>query len=114
MGTKAYFMIDVVDAACQGDKWLDAQRDLEAIPEVEAVEPVSGACDLLVKVDVPIRAILVANKIRAKEWVKRFRILTVEHVEPEMATTPALSEVIAEEQKRSKIRDLLRIRAGNK
>jgi len=77
MGTRAYFMVNVDKKSCQNG-YQDMLRDLEAIPEVKAVERVSGACDLLVKVDAPIRMIFVANKLMAKEWVKRLYVLKVE------------------------------------
>ncbi len=77
MGTRAYFMVNVEKKSCQNG-YQDMLRDLEAIPEVKAVERVSGACDLLVKVDAPIRMIFVANKLMAKEWVKRLYVLKVE------------------------------------
>jgi len=77
MGTMAYFMVNVEKKSCQNG-YQDMLRDLEAIPEVKAVERVSGACDLLVKVDAPIRMIFVANKLMAKEWVKRLYVLKVE------------------------------------
>lgn len=77
MGTMAYFMVNVDKKSCQNG-YQDMLRDLEAIPEVKAVERVSGACDLLVKVDAPIRMIFVANKLMAKEWVKRLYVLKVE------------------------------------
>ena len=77
MATKAYFMVNIVEKSCQNG-YQDIFRDLEAIPEVKAVERVSGACDLLVKVDAPIRMIFVANKLMAKEWVKRLYVLKVE------------------------------------
>ena len=111
MGTKAYFMVDVADEVHEEGRCAEAIRELEAIPEVETVEPVSGSCDFMVKADVPIRAIFVANKIRAKEWVKRLRILRVEPVEREK---PTLSELMAERRKVPKIRELLRIRASKR
>ena len=111
MGMKAYFMVDVADEIREEGRWADAKRELAAIPEVETVEPVSGSCDFLVKADVPIRAIFVANKIRANGWVKRLRILRVEPVEPEKAT---LSELVAEQRRAPKIRDLLRIRGSKR
>jgi hypothetical protein len=84
MGTKAYFMINVDSQTAQLDNYyVGAVNELMAIPEVECVEPVSGIYDLMVKVDVPIRVILVANKILAKEWVKRLHVLKVEPIEPE-------------------------------
>jgi DNA-binding Lrp family transcriptional regulator len=78
MATKAYFMVDVEERFCQNG-YRDILKDLEAIPEVESVERVTGACDLLVKVDAPIRMVFVANKLLAKKWVKHLHVL---HVEP--------------------------------
>ena len=89
MGTKAYFMVKMKETKFNKDGYyLDALRELEAIPEVESVEPVSGACDLLVKVDAPIRIIFVANKIQAKKWVKSLHVLKVEPAEPAEAPKP--------------------------
>lgn len=82
MTTKAYFLISVAEKFYQkgyGHMLKDILRDLEAIPEIKVVEQVSGNCDLLVKVEAPIRTIFVANKILAKEWAKSLRVL---HVEP--------------------------------
>lgn len=78
MGTKAYFMIKMAKRFADDSQYLDAVRELEAMPEVEAVTSVSGVCDLLVKVDAPIRTILVANKIRVKKWVESLRIMEVD------------------------------------
>jgi hypothetical protein len=94
MGNKAYFMITMDKKFSDDSNYLDAIRELEAMPEVEAVNPVSGVCDLLVKVDAPIRVILVANKIRAKKWVENFHILNVEPAEPTEATKPAEREFV--------------------
>ena len=77
MTTKAYFMINAVERFCQNN-YQDVLKDLGTIPEVKSVERVSGACDLLVKVDAPIRMVFVANKIMAKEWVKSLYVLKVE------------------------------------
>lgn len=92
MGTKAYFMVNMEKKFNEGGHYLDALGELEAIPEVESVEPVSGVCDLLVKVDAPIRVIFVANKIRTKKWVKSLHVLTVEYAEPTVAPEPAARE----------------------
>ena len=78
MATRAYFMVNVAEKFCQNG-YRDILRDLEAIPEVQSIERVTGACDLLVKVEAPIRMIFVANKLLAKEWVKHLHVL---HVEP--------------------------------
>ena len=82
MGTKAYFMINMMKRFSDDSHYLDAVRELEAMPEVETVNPVSGVCDLLVKVDAPIRVVLVANKIQAKKWVKSLHVLKVEPTPP--------------------------------
>ena len=94
MGTKAYFMINMEKRFSDDGYYLDAVRELEAMPEVEAVNPVSGICDLLVKVNAPIRVIFVANKIRAKKWVKSFRILDVEPTQGTEAATAAEQELV--------------------
>ncbi len=88
MGTKAYFMINMAEKFNEDGHYLDAVKELEVMPEVEEVKPVSGVCDLLVKVDAPIRVVLVANKIRAKKWVKDFHVLKVEPTVSTEAPTP--------------------------
>ena len=93
MATKAYFMVNVVEKFCQ-DGYQGIFRDLETIPEVKAVERVSGACDLLVKVEAPIRMIFVANKLMAKEWVKRLYVLKVEPIQPEEYQGLSIDELI--------------------
>ena len=83
MGTKAYFMINVDKQIAQQDDYCTrAISELQAIPEVECVDPVCGIYDLMVKVNVPISVIIVANKILEKRWVKRLHVLKVEPVEP--------------------------------
>ena len=93
MGTKAYFMVNLAKRFCDDGYYLDAIRELEAMPEVEAVTSVSGVCDLMVKVDVPIRVIFVANKIRTKKWVQSLRILEVE-AEVSGTTKVTVAEVL--------------------
>jgi len=94
MGTKAYFMVNMEKKFNEAGHYLDALRELKAIPEVESVEPVSGVCDLLVKVDAPIRVILVANKIQAKKWVKNLHVLKIEAAEPTVAPKPVERELL--------------------
>ena len=85
MGTKAYLMVNLEKRFCEDGYYLNAVKELLEIPEVESVEPVSGVCDLLLKVDAPIRVVFVANKILAKQYVKRLQVL---RVESEPAETP--------------------------
>ena len=94
MGTKAYFMVNMDKRFSNDGYYLEAIRELEAIPEVKEVKPVSGACDLLVKVEAPIRMIFVANKIRTKNWVKSFHVLNVETAQPTEAPKPAERELL--------------------
>ena len=89
MGTKAYFMISMEKKFNEAGHYLDAVRELEAMPEVESVEPVSGVCDLLITVDTPQGVAGIANKIRAKKSVKSLYILKIESAEPAMASKPS-------------------------
>ncbi len=93
MATKAYFMVNVAEKFWQ-EGYQRIFRDLEAIPEVKAIERVNGACDLLVKVEAPIRMIFVANKLMAKEWVKRLHVLHVEPIQPEAYQGLSVDELI--------------------
>ena len=93
MATKAYFMVSVAEKFCQNG-YQDILMDLETIPEVKSVEHVRGACDLLVKVEAPIRLIFVANKLMAKEWVKRLRALQVDPIQPEEYQGLSIDELI--------------------
>lgn len=90
METKAYFMIKM-KAITDGDGYADAVKELEAMPEVEAVELVSGEYDLVVVavVDAPVRIAAVADKIKAKSWVKNLHVLKLEPAAP----NPFLDEV---------------------
>jgi len=89
MKTKAYFMVKLETTG--GDGHTDAVRELEAMPEVEAVEPVSGEYDLVVvaAVDAPIKIALLAKKIKVKDWVKNLQVLKLEPAAP----NPFLDEV---------------------
>ena len=98
MGTKAYFMINMDKTLSEDGYYVDAIRELEAIPEVESVEAVSGTYDLVAKVDAPIRVILVANKVLEKKWVKRLHILRAEPTEREAAIPHVLEAEPAERE----------------
>lgn len=93
MATKAYFMVNVAEKFWQ-EGYPRIFRDLETIPEVKAIERVNGACDLLIKVEAPIRMIFVANKLMAKEWVKRLHVLHVEPIQPEEYQGLSVDELI--------------------
>ena len=90
MKTKAYLMIKMnKEAGGNGHK--SAIKELEAMPEVEVVAPVTGEYDLVgvAMVDTPKEVAGVANKIQAKEWVKSLHVLKVEPAAP----NPFLDEV---------------------
>ena len=80
MATKAYFLIKVAKELNQNG-YQEAVRELEAIPEVRSIETVVGECDLMVQIEAPIRVILTADKVLAKEWVRHLSILKVEPFE---------------------------------
>jgi len=90
MGVNAYLMIKMGRIG-GGDGQGNAIRDLEAMPEIETVEPVSGEYDLVVEVavDALARVGLVAREIEAKKWVESVRVLKVEPAEP----NPFLEEI---------------------
>ena len=77
MAIKAYFVISVAEEFYQ-NHYQDVLRALEAVPEIESIERIKGACDLLVKVTAPVRVVSVANKILAKEWVRSLHMFKVE------------------------------------
>jgi DNA-binding Lrp family transcriptional regulator len=105
MGTKAYFMINVAKDRVGPDGQIDVVKELEAMPGVEAVEPVFGIYDLIVTVEAPVIEVTHSvNKIMEKDWVKRLHILRREPVE--------LAET--EKGKRLLLGKALRVRAGKR
>ena len=79
MMAKAYLMINVTEEGVRNG-YRDVVSDLKAIPEVMSIERVSGTCDLIVKVEVPVSnwVVFAANKVLAKKWVKHLHALNVE------------------------------------
>jgi heterodisulfide reductase subunit C len=88
MGNKVYFMIKTAEEAGK-EGYEEALKGLEAIPEVESIESVSGDYDLVARVDVPKRVVPIANKILENGGIKRIEILRVEPLEP----NPFMEEV---------------------
>ena len=90
MGISVYLMIKL-GKTDTGDGQRDAIRELEAMPELATVEPVSGEYDLVVEstVDIPARVRAIANEIQAKKWVESVHVLRVEPAEP----NPFLDEI---------------------
>jgi hypothetical protein len=77
MTTKAYLLIEVEQELKQNGYagWL---KDLESMPEVEHVAPVTGVCDAVATVESPVTASLVAHKIMGLTHVKHLHVLKVE------------------------------------
>ena len=91
MATKAYFMINVAEEFCHNG-YQRILRDLLPIPEVRFIERVDGIYDLMVKVEAPAGVEFVTDKILAKEWVKRSKVLPIEPAEPSEAIKLATPE----------------------
>jgi hypothetical protein len=94
MTTSAYLLIRASEAV-RHNGYLKALEDLCSLPEVEYVEPVSGQCDCVARVDTPTRLIFLVHKVMAKSWVERVHILRIdqpvqEALESEEARTARL------------------------
>lgn len=76
MGLRAYLMVDVAGEMEQG-AFIKALRELEEMPGIDFVDPVIGARDMVIMVDAPVTVEAIANKIRAKSWVKNLEILRI-------------------------------------
>ncbi len=76
MGLRAYLLVDVADEMEQGE-FIKALRELEEMPGVDFVDPVIGARDLVIMVDAPVTVEAIANKIKAKGWVKDMEIMRI-------------------------------------
>jgi hypothetical protein len=75
MATKAYFLIRTnAEAAPRG--YPECMRELEAMPEVEFVEPVRGPYDLLAALEAPATALsLLVDRVMANTWVECVHVL---------------------------------------
>jgi len=96
MATKAYLMIHVKEEFNKTNQIEAIVAELRTIPEVKCIESADGACDLLVHIVAPIRAVFTANKVMVKEWVKDLRILKVEPLYirgPEELDVPEVPEL---------------------
>jgi hypothetical protein len=87
MATKAYFLIRVGEELKQNGyaSWL---KDLESMPEVQHIAPVTGLYDAVAAVEAPVTAMLVAHKIMGLKHVKHLHVLKVEEA---TAKEPRLS-----------------------
>jgi uncharacterized protein with GYD domain len=76
MGLRAYLVVDVADDIQQND-FIRELRELEEMPGIDFVDPVIGPHDMVVMVEAPVTVEAIANKIRAKGWVKNLDILRI-------------------------------------
>jgi len=85
MGLRAYFLVTLGDQMEQ-HKSIDLVRQLEEMPEVDFVDPVTGRRDLVIMVDAPVTVQATANKIGAREGIEDLEVLRVvgmlEHYHP--------------------------------
>ncbi len=77
MTSKAYLLIEVEEELKQNGyaSWLE---DLESMPEVQDVAPVTGLYDVVASVEAPVTAQLEAHKIMGLSHVKHLQVLRVE------------------------------------
>jgi uncharacterized protein with GYD domain len=76
MGLRAYLLVDVADDVQQRD-FIQELRKLEEMPGIDFVDPVIGSHDMVIMVEAPVTVEAIANKVRAKEWVKNMEILRI-------------------------------------
>jgi hypothetical protein len=76
MGLRAYLLIDVSEEIEQRE-FINELRQLEDMPGVDFVDPIIGACDLVIMVDAPVTVESIARKIQEKSWVKKIEILRI-------------------------------------
>ena len=75
---RAYFLISIAKDIYQTkDDYERIVHEFKDIPEVKSIESVSGLCDFLVQVEAPARVTSVADKVLAKQWVRRLSILRI-------------------------------------
>jgi hypothetical protein len=89
MTTSGYLLIRASEAV-RHNGYLKALEDLQALPEVQYIEPVSGLYDCVARVEVPIRLIFLVHKVMARSWVERVHVLRVDQpVAKELETEQA-------------------------
>ncbi|AEG61409.1 hypothetical protein [Desulforamulus ruminis] len=76
MGTRAYFLVNVVDEVNQ-QEFVRILRELEEMLEVDFVDPVVGEWDMVVMIEAPITVEAVARKIKEQAWVKELTTLKI-------------------------------------
>jgi len=77
MTTKAFFLIKVGEE-CKQNGYSDWLKDLESMPDVQQVTPVTGLYDAVASVEAPVTSTLLAHKVMADGHVKGVHVLRVE------------------------------------
>jgi len=77
MTTKAFFLIKVGEEFKQNG-YFDWLKDLESMPDVQQVTPVTGLYDAVASVEAPVTSTLLAHKVMAEGHVKGVHVLRVE------------------------------------
>ncbi|HHU81559.1 MAG TPA: hypothetical protein GXZ26_00965 [Firmicutes bacterium] len=76
MGLRAYFLLKVKSETGRDDL-RNGVLELEEIPDVDYVEPVAGAFDLVVMTETPSSLEEITAKIAGLPWVDNFTTLRV-------------------------------------
>ena len=76
MGLRGYLLVGVADDVDQ-QQFMTALREVEETAGVDFVAPVVGSYDMVILVDAPDTVESLANKIRAKRWVKNMETLRI-------------------------------------
>lgn len=76
MGLRAYLMVNVKDQ-CRYDQFQKAVMELEDMLEVDFVDPVVGATDIMVMIEAAVSVESVARTIEEKPWVESVSIFKI-------------------------------------
>ncbi len=76
MGLKAYLLIRANDELDQ-ERFAKELLELEAMSEVDFVDPVVGNYDAVAMVEAPVSVDIVAKKLESLDWVKETEILRI-------------------------------------
>ena len=76
MGLRSYLLINVKDEMKQED-FMKAVLDLEDMLEVDFVDPIVGAYDMVLMIEAPVSVEAVVRKIEEEEWVEKVTTLKI-------------------------------------
>lgn len=97
MGTRAYFMVNVMDQVNQKEL-VKIINELDNTLEVDFVDPVVGDWDMVIMIEAPITVEAVAKKLAQEAWVKELKVLKIINIlDRHQASKTDLSKAICEE-----------------